>query len=155
MSHRKTLAVVAPIFVVLLLAAVGIAQAGTKPDPRFMPPTPCGGGTPADAWCLELGYKCEIKSGEKGEYAICIFPDGSECSTWDFFRGACGQKFSYCVKKEAQIESRVDDMGTWTAQYAVCLFSDHSECLEQDYFSGACKPGQCTHWILVNGGCIK
>jgi putative hemolysin len=74
------------------------------PVPPLMPispPTPapktCSENVPADAYCLELGYKCEVRTGEDGgEIGVCIFPDGTECEAWSFFRGNCGQEKTYC-----------------------------------------------------------
>ncbi|MFC1856591.1 DUF333 domain-containing protein [Thermodesulfobacteriota bacterium] len=41
---------------------------------------------PSHAYCTELGYTYEIRTTENGgQYAVCIFPDGSECSTWNFY----------------------------------------------------------------------
>jgi inhibitor of cysteine peptidase len=46
---------------------------------------------PASAYCEEQGYRVEIRTDEEGnQYGVCIFPDGSECEEWAFFRGECG-----------------------------------------------------------------
>jgi len=59
-------------------------------------PEDCGGlkqkrnekmPNPAAVYCKELGYKYEIKDG------VCIFPDGSKCNAWAFYRGECGKKW--------------------------------------------------------------
>ena len=95
---------------------------------------------PAALYCQELGYKHDIRTSPSGgQYGVCIFPDGSECSSWDFLRGKCGQKFTYCEEKGFKIENRVRNMGTWTANYAVCVFPDRSECPEWGFFQGTCK----------------
>lgn len=44
---------------------------------------------PASAFCEEKGYRLEIREGDGGAYGVCIFPDGSECEEWAFFRGEC------------------------------------------------------------------
>ncbi|MGB2698715.1 MAG: DUF333 domain-containing protein [Candidatus Zixiibacteriota bacterium] len=83
---------------------------------------------PSSVYCQELGYKGEIKTDTSGnQYELCIFPDGSECRSWDFLKGKCGQKFTLCEKQGARIESRVQDMGTWKMEYAVCVFPNGSE----------------------------
>jgi putative hemolysin len=45
---------------------------------------------PASVYCQEQGYTLEIRSDTAGgQFGICIFPDGSECDEWAFFRGEC------------------------------------------------------------------
>lgn len=102
---------------------------------------------PAAVYCESLGYDYEN--------GMCIFPDGSECEGWGFYRGRCGQKFTFCEQQGFRIENRIDNMGTWTAEYAVCVFDNGSECLEQDYFDGKCSPSECKKWKMSEGGCIK
>ena len=95
---------------------------------------------PAAAYCNGLGYKYEIRTSPSGsQYGVCVFPDGSECRAWHFFRGKCGQKFTFCETQGFKIENRVKDMGTWKANYAVCVFPDKSECPEYEFFQGTCK----------------
>ncbi|MFO7741814.1 MAG: DUF333 domain-containing protein [Anaerolineae bacterium] len=46
---------------------------------------------PASEYCEEQGYRVEIRTDEEdNQYGVCIFPDGSECDEWAFFRGECG-----------------------------------------------------------------
>lgn len=46
---------------------------------------------PASAYCEEQGYRVEIRTAVDGSQAgYCIFPDGSECDEWAYFRGECG-----------------------------------------------------------------
>lgn len=105
------------------------------------------GPNPAAVYCKDLGYKLE--AGD------CIFPDESKCKEWSFFRGKCGQQFTFCGQQGFTIENITDNMGTWTAEYAVCIFDDGSECLEQDYFEGKCNRAECRKWKMSEGGCIK
>ena len=45
---------------------------------------------PAAVYCVEQGYKYEIKTNPDGsQYGVCIFPDNSECKGWAFYRGEC------------------------------------------------------------------
>jgi putative hemolysin len=46
---------------------------------------------PASVYCEEQGYKIEIRTAADGSQSgVCIFPDGSECDEWAYFRGECG-----------------------------------------------------------------
>ncbi len=52
---------------------------------------------PASVYCEEHGGKVEIRKDPQGnEYGVCVFPDGSECEEWSFYRGECqpGQQTS-------------------------------------------------------------
>ncbi|MFL7791590.1 MAG: DUF333 domain-containing protein, partial [Anaerolineae bacterium] len=54
-------------------------------------PTPDTGiANPASVYCEEQGYTLESRTDESGTYGVCIFPDGSECDEWAYFRGECG-----------------------------------------------------------------
>lgn len=48
-----------------------------------------GISNPASVYCIDNGGKSEIRSNEEGQYGVCIFPDGSECDEWKFFRKEC------------------------------------------------------------------
>jgi len=42
---------------------------------------------PASVYCKEQGNKLEIRTAQSG---VCVFPDGSTCDEWAYFRGECG-----------------------------------------------------------------
>jgi putative hemolysin len=55
-------------------------------------PTPepdIGLPNPASVYCEEQGYTLEMRTDENGTYGVCVFPDGSECEEWAFYRGEC------------------------------------------------------------------
>ena len=67
-----------------------------QPPPNNMPGS-VSMPNPAAVYCHALGYKYKIVTDEEGnQYGVCIFPDGTECLGWDFYRGKCGQEWSYC-----------------------------------------------------------
>jgi putative hemolysin len=46
---------------------------------------------PASVYCEQQGNKLEIRTAADGSQSgVCIFPDGSECDEWAYFRGECG-----------------------------------------------------------------
>jgi putative hemolysin len=54
-------------------------------------PPAAGVPNPASVYCQDRGYWLEIRTDKEGnQIGICIFPDGSECDEWAFFRGDCG-----------------------------------------------------------------
>jgi putative hemolysin len=59
-----------------------------------------GMADPSIVYCTEIGYETKIKIDEHGnQYSVCIFPDRNECDSWDFYRGKCGEEWSYCKKE--------------------------------------------------------
>jgi putative hemolysin len=70
---------------VLILSALIISGCGTS---AVQPTT--GLANPASVYCEEQGYTLEMRTDENGTYGVCIFPDGSECEEWAFYRGECG-----------------------------------------------------------------
>ena len=46
---------------------------------------------PASAYCVEQGFESEIRTAADGNQSgVCIFPGGSECDEWAYYRGECG-----------------------------------------------------------------
>ena len=81
------------IAIVLCLLVLSVCATKTP-----QPPPPTATATrdtinmvnPASAYCVEQGFKLEIRTVEDGsQYAVCNFPDGRECEEWAFFRGKC------------------------------------------------------------------
>jgi len=45
---------------------------------------------PASAFCEDQGFRLEIRTASDGsQNGVCIFPDGTECDEWAYFRGEC------------------------------------------------------------------
>lgn len=44
---------------------------------------------PASVYCEEQGGTLEIRTGEAGEFGVCVLADGSECEEWAFYEGEC------------------------------------------------------------------
>ncbi len=87
----------------LVLALVACGPATTvipvmptlTPAPTAIPtvaPTAevAGIANPASEYCVAHGGQVEIRTAADGSQAgYCIFPDGSECEEWAYFRGEC------------------------------------------------------------------
>jgi putative hemolysin len=110
---------------------------------------------PASVFCEDNGGKLDIRTAEDGSQSgVCVFPDGSECDEWAFFRGECKPGGSlntnanmanpaavFCEENGGVSEIRTDEDGS---QSGVCVFPDGSECDEWAYFRGECNPGNIT-----------
>jgi putative hemolysin len=109
---------------------------------------------PATVNCELKGYRSQVRITEDGsQYGVCIFPDGSECEEWAFYRGECvpvpekstgdadrsiaNPSSVNCEQKGFRMETRTSDDGS---QYGVCIFPDGSECEEWAFLRGECGP---------------
>jgi len=71
---------------------------------------------PASVYCMQNGNKLEIHTAADGSQSgVCVFPDGSTCDEWAYYRGACGpaaQKSpTPAMTVEATTEASGDDSG--------------------------------------------
>ena len=55
------------------------------------PVKPIGMPNPASTHCKALGYTSVIRTDPRtgGQVGYCVFPDGSSCEEWAFYRGTC------------------------------------------------------------------
>ena len=44
---------------------------------------------PASVNCVNNGGKLKILENEKGQYGVCVLPDGKECEEWAYYRKEC------------------------------------------------------------------
>jgi putative hemolysin len=119
--------------IILLAFSLAACAKGTEQPAKEEPST--GMANPASVYCQGLGFKEETRENDLGQYGVCLFPDGTECDTWDFLAGRCGQEHSYCVKEGNELKAIED------SNIADCTFKDGSTCSEFLYFQGDCKPG--------------
>jgi putative hemolysin len=69
------------IFTIILMTLTACAT----PQPQ------AGMPNPASVYCEQNGNTLEVRTAEDGsQYGICVFPDGSTCDEWAYFRGECG-----------------------------------------------------------------
>jgi putative hemolysin len=92
-----------------------------------------GPGNPASIYCKSQGYTSRLTDSN------CVFPDATSCGEFAFYRGECGQTFSYCNKKGGKVRAVTSTTGGSTSAYAVCALNG-VDCKEQDFLaSGVCK----------------
>jgi len=74
----------------MALTACTVQQAQT-PEPTATDIPQAGIPNPASVYCKEQGNKHEIRMAADGSQSgVCVFPDGSTCDEWAYFRGECG-----------------------------------------------------------------
>ena len=137
-----------------------LEPAPTEPPPTTAPAdttldSPLDLANPASQFCEDEGYRLEIRSEVGGEVGYCLFPDGTECEEWAFYRGECepgkdpvetefespigmpNPASVFCEEQGHRLEMREEAGGT--AGY--CIFADGTECEEWAFFRGECAPG--------------
>ena len=80
-------------FLTIIILLTSCATPPTQPTPDSVPIdiSQADMPNPASAYCKEQGFRSEIRTAADGsQTGYCIFPDGSECDEWAYFRGECG-----------------------------------------------------------------
>jgi len=80
-----------------------------------------GIANPAAVYAEEMGYERRIERTPAGEYGIVIFPDGTECEEWDFYRGECGRRWSYCARQGWATETASEGEDPFSPVYSICV----------------------------------
>ncbi len=76
--------------ILMALTACTTLQIQT-PQPPATDIPPANIPNPASVYCEQQGNKLEIQTAADGSQSgVCVFPDGSTCDEWAYFRGECG-----------------------------------------------------------------
>jgi putative hemolysin len=86
-----------------------------------------GSANPAAVYCTELGYEYVIVDTPEGQRGVVVLPNGERCDAWDFYRGKCGQEYSYCAREGYGIVTKEVTNGSFTTECAVCVSRDGEE----------------------------
>lgn len=120
------------VLIILVVLVTSCRAPQTQPTPAsVMTDTPVANmPNPASAYCVEQGYKSEIRTAADGsQTGACIFPDGRECDEWTFFRNECsppsqgGPTSSPTVIPTPFPIDPADYQGWWTYTHAIYGFS--------------------------------
>jgi len=116
------------VFTAFFLLAVLLTTVSCAPK-RSAPTQEVGLPNPASVYCEEHGGKVDLRTDAMGGVAgVCVFPDGSECDEWAYFRGECGpgKSASNEASEPAPTELPIDPadyQGWWAYTHAVYGFS--------------------------------
>ena len=80
------------IFTIILMALTACTALQVQtPKPAATDIPPANMPNPASVYCEKNGNQHEIVTATDGSQSgLCIFPDGSSCDEWAYFRGECG-----------------------------------------------------------------
>lgn len=80
-----------PFTIILLVLAACTAPQVQIPEPAATDIPQVNMPNPASVYCTEQGNKHEIRTAADGDQSgVCVFPDGSTCDEWAYYRGECG-----------------------------------------------------------------
>jgi hypothetical protein len=67
---------------------------------------------PASVFCEQNGNKLEIHTADDGSQSgVCVFPDGSTCDEWAYFKGECCPAGQICPTPATTVESAENASG--------------------------------------------
>lgn len=76
------------------------------------PQTQAGLPNPASVYCEQNGNKLEIVTAADGSQSgICVFPDGSSCDEWAYYRGECGPAVQINLTPATTVEATTEASG--------------------------------------------
>jgi putative hemolysin len=80
-----------PFTIILIALAACTAPQVQVPEPTATDMPQVNMPNPASVYCMQNGNKLEIRTAADGSQSgVCVFPDGSICDEWAYFRGECG-----------------------------------------------------------------
>lgn len=107
----------------------------TTPTPPAIPPVltnppQANMPNPASTYCERQGNRLEIRTAADGSQSgVCIFPDGSECDEWAYFRGECAPASQSGAASSPTdlptpmaLDPADDQQGWWTYTHGVYNF---------------------------------
>jgi putative hemolysin len=98
------------IFIIILMALTACSTLQTK-VPTDKPATDMpqvNMPNPASVYCVQNGNKLEIHTADDGSQSgVCVFPDGSTCDEWAYFRGECGLTAQKSLTPAINVEATI------------------------------------------------
>jgi putative hemolysin len=94
------------------LTACTVPQTPVASEPTATDSPPAGIPNPASVYCEQKGNQLEIRTAADGSQSgVCVFPDGSTCDEWAYFRGECGVEVKTSSTLAPTAESTSDASG--------------------------------------------
>jgi len=88
------------------------AQQVQAPEPAATDIPQVNMPNPASVYCEQNGNKLEIQTASDGsQNGVCVFPDGSTCDEWAYFRGECSLAAQKSPTPAMTVEATTDASG--------------------------------------------
>jgi putative hemolysin len=95
-----------PFILILLALAACTAPQVQAPGPTATGNPAANLPNPASVHCVQNGNKLEIHTAADGSQSgVCVFPGGSTCDEWAYFRGECGPGAQASLPPAAGVEA--------------------------------------------------
>jgi putative hemolysin len=100
-------------FTVVLMAVTACSPLQVQtPEPTATDMPQVNMPNPASVYCEQNGNRLEIQTASDGsQNGICVFPDGSTCDEWAYFRGECGLVAQESPTPAMTVESTTEASG--------------------------------------------
>jgi len=105
------------LFIMILMALAACTTNQTQTiEPATTDIPQVGMANPASVYCVENGNKLEIQTAADGSQSgVCVFPDGSTCDEWAYFKGECGSAIQIDPTPAMTVEAAIDASGGYMA----------------------------------------
>ena len=101
------------IIILMALTACTAPQTQVAPEPAATDMPQAGMPNPASVYCTQQGNKLEIRTAADGsQNGICIFPDGSTCDEWVYYRGECGPAAQKSPTPATTVEATTEEQAS-------------------------------------------
>jgi putative hemolysin len=108
-------------FTIILMALTACAAPQTQaaPEPAATDMPQLNMPNPASVYCEQNGNKLEIRTVADGSQSgVCVFPDGSACDEWAYYRGECGPAAQESPTPAMTVEATTEASGGSTEEQA-------------------------------------
>jgi putative hemolysin len=86
-------------FTIILMVMTACTVFRVNSEPAVTEGTQVNMPNPASVYCTQNGNKLEIRTAADGSQSgVCVFPNGSTCDEWAYYRGECSSAASPAVE---------------------------------------------------------
>jgi putative hemolysin len=101
-----------PFTIVLMTLAACAAPWVQSSEPAASDKPQSNMPNPASVYCTQNGNQLEIQTASDGSQSgLCVFPDGSTCDEWAYYRGECGPAVQTIPTPIATVETIIEASG--------------------------------------------
>jgi putative hemolysin len=105
--------------ILIALTACTAPQTQVAPEPAATGIPQAGIPNPASVYCEQEGNTLEIRTAADGSQSgVCVFPDGSTCDEWAYYRGECGPVAQISPTPAMAVEATTEASGGNTEENA-------------------------------------
>ena len=101
------------VIILIALTACAAPQTQAAPEPAATDIPQANMPNPASVYCTQQGNKFEIRTAVDGSRSgVCVFPDGSTCDEWAYYRGECGPAAQKSPTPAMTVEATIEEQAS-------------------------------------------